>query len=209
MPTTTTRRTSSGTRTSRNSSTRTTARSNGRSASTQADQRSGLMKLFIHQVADLYYVERQLLKVLPRMADKAMSPDLAKAFTDHAVETEKQMDRLEQVFELLDRAARGKRCEAMDGILDEAKELMEEFSDDPALDAALVCAAQKVEHYEIATYGSAAAYAEELGLTDAAELLGATLTEERNADELLTELAEGVINSSADESDDDDDDEDQ
>ncbi|MGV3638434.1 MAG: ferritin-like domain-containing protein [Flavobacteriales bacterium] len=157
---------------------------------------SGLMKLFHHQLADLYYVERQLLKVLPKMADKAHHDELADFFLEHSHATEQHVERLEEIFDLLERTARGKRCEAMDGILDEAKELMEEFKDDPAMDAALVCAAQKVEHYEITTYGSLAAFAHEMGMDTVVEILEETLDEEKDADEWLSELAEGAINRS-------------
>jgi ferritin-like metal-binding protein YciE len=153
------------------------------------------MKLFNHQLADLYYVEKQLLKALPRMADKAESEQLSEAFLDHAQETEAHVDRLEQIFDDLGRTARGKRCEAMDGILEEAKDLMEDFKDDNALDAALVCAAQKVEHYEITTYGSLCAFADELGMNEVCDLLEKTLDEEKAADEKLSELAEHALNS--------------
>lgn len=155
------------------------------------------MKLFIHQLSDLYYVEKMLLKALPRMAKAADSEELSEALEMHLSETEQQVDRLEEVFEVIGRTARAKKCDAMDGILEEAKELMDEFKGDEALDAAIVAAAQKVEHYEITTYGSLCAWAEELGLDEAVSLLEETLDEEKAADDKLSELAEGGLNAEA------------
>jgi ferritin-like metal-binding protein YciE len=157
------------------------------------------MKLFTEQLQDIYYVEKQLVRGLTRMAKAAQSDDLRQAFEDHRGETETQMERLEDIFEMLDRNPKASKCEAMDGLMEEAKELMEDFSDDPALDAALVAAAQKVEHYEIATYGSLRAWAEQLGLEDAASLLEETLEEEKQTDMNLTELAVSLINEEAEE----------
>jgi len=177
-----------------------TAKGGSSSSSNKAkgkESQEGLMKLFLDQLADVLYVEKKLVKQLPKMADKCESEGLAQAFTDHLAETENQVERLEECFELLDRAARGKTCEAMDGILAEAKELMDEFKGDPALDAAIICAAQKVEHYEISTYGSLRAFAEELGLTEIAGLLQETLDEEEQADSSLSELAEARVNAQA------------
>ncbi len=158
----------------------------------------GLMKLFTDQLQDIYYVEKQLVRSLNRMARAAQNEDLRAAFEQHREETENQMERLEEVFASLDRNAKGKKCEAMDGILEEAKELMEDFEDDVALDAALVAAAQKVEHYEIATYGSLCAWAEQLGLEEALPLLEETLQEEKKTDQDLTELAVSLLNLQAD-----------
>lgn len=170
----------------------------------QSDPKEGLWKLFIHQLTDLYYVEKQLIKAIPRMADKAMDQELSEALQDHAQETEQQVERLEEVFDILERTARAKKCEAIDGILDEAKELMDEFKGDPALDAAIVCAAQKVEHYEITTYGSLSAFANELGLDDVVSLLEETLEEEKHADERLSQLAESAVNMHAKSGEDED-----
>lgn len=161
------------------------------------------MKLFTEQLQDIYYAEKQLVKSLNKMAKAAESEDLRAAFEQHRSETETQMERLEEVFESLGQTAKGKRCEAMDGLLEEAKELMEDFEDDPALDAALVAAAQKVEHYEIATYGSLCAWAEQLGLEEALPLLEETLQEEKQTDQNLTELAVGILNAEAEEGADD------
>ncbi len=169
----------------------------GRHGTVKGRQEEGLMKLFKHQLMDLYYVEKQLLKALHKMADKAHGAELSEALSEHLNETEEQVERLEEVFEIVGLTARGKRCEAIDGILDEAKELMDEFKNDEALDAAIVCAAQKVEHYEITTYGSLCAFADELGFNEVCDLLEETLDEEKNADDRLSQLAEARINSSA------------
>lgn len=156
------------------------------------------MKLFFEQLQDIYYVEKQLVRSLTRMAKATQNEDLRAAFEQHRDETEVQMERLEDVFESLDRNVKGKKCPGIDGILDEAKELMEDFEDDAALDAALVAAAQKVEHYEIATYGSLCAWAEQLGLEEALPLLEETLQEEKQTDLNLTDLAVTILNLQAD-----------
>ena len=153
--------------------------------------------MFTEQLQDIYYVEKQLLRGLSRMVKKAQSDELRMAFEEHREETQTQMERLEEVFEMLDQNAKGRKCEAMDGLLEEAKELMEDFEGDPALDAALVAAAQKVEHYEIATYGSLCAWAEQLGLEEAIPLLEETLQEEKQTDQNLTELAVSMLNQEA------------
>jgi ferritin-like metal-binding protein YciE len=168
---------------------------------------TGLRKLMEDQLADIYYAEKQVLKALPKMAKNASNEELSAAFTEHAEETQVQIERLEQVFEALGMPAKGKKCPAIDGILEEGKEIMEEFSDDVALDAGLVAAAQKVEHYEIASYGSMVAWAEQLGLDDVVGLLNETLEEEKAADEKLTGIAESVVNSEADGDDSEDEEE--
>jgi ferritin-like metal-binding protein YciE len=155
---------------------------------------STLEDLMIEQLRDLLYTERQIIKSLPKMAKKATSEDLRAAFEHHLEETEGQVERLEKVFDQLGKAARAKRCEAMDGIIDEAKSIMEEEAEPPALDAGLIAAAQKVEHYEIATYGTVATWAKQLGHREIAELLGQTQQEEKAADQKLTDLGEGSIN---------------
>ena len=153
-----------------------------------------LEDLMVEQLRDVLYSERQIIKSLPKMAKKATSKELRAAFEEHLQETEGQVERLEQVFEKLDKAARAKRCEAMDGIMDEAKSLMEEEAEPPALDAGMIAAAQKVEHYEIATYGTLATWAKQLGYDDVAKLLAQTLQEEKQADQKLSRLAESSIN---------------
>ncbi len=165
-----------------------------KTANMENDHHTGLRALFEHQLADLYYVEKQLLQELPRMAEKVVDEELQAAFDEHRDVTEKQVERLERIFELIGKPAKAKRCEAIDGILKEAKSLMSEFEDDPALDAALACAAQKVEHYEITSYGSLCAFAEELGLDQACDLIEDTLDEEKDADERLSSLAESALN---------------
>ena len=153
--------------------------------------------LLLDELRDIYHAEKQLLKALPKMAKKAHSDKLRQAFEQHLEETQGQVERLEQVFDLLDKPARGKRCEAMAGLVEEANEMIEEIKTPEVLDAALITAAQKVEHYEIASYGSVHALAEALGKTDAAKLLAETLKEEKAADEKLNKLAVSDINKSA------------
>jgi len=166
---------------------------------TTRHQSTGLMKLLEDQLADLYYVEKQLVKALPRMAKKANNEELRSAFEAHLEETQGHVNRLEQAFEHLGRPAKAKKCPAIDGILEEGKEIMEEFADDDALDAGMVAAAQKVEHYEITSYGSMKAWAEQLGLDGIVSLIEETLEEEKAADEKLTSIGETVVNIEADE----------
>jgi ferritin-like metal-binding protein YciE len=156
-----------------------------------------LQDLFVETLKDIYYAEKQILRALPKMARQAKSPDLKQAFETHRHETEGQVDRLQQIFEMLDKPARGKTCDAILGIVEEGKEVMEEFGNSPALDAGLVSAAQAVEHYEIARYGTLKAWAGQLGMKDAARLLDQTLQEEIKTDELLTELATRSVNQKA------------
>jgi ferritin-like metal-binding protein YciE len=151
-------------------------------------------ELFEETLKDIYYAEKAILKALPKMAKKASSKKLQTAFTKHQKETEKQVDRLDQVFELLGKRASGKKCPAIDGIIEEAEEVMKEAKDETIRDAAMLAAAQSVEHYEISRYGTLVAWAEKLDMPDAAELLTATLEEEKMTDEKLTALAESEIN---------------
>ena len=153
-----------------------------------------LNELFLDTLKDIYYAEKQILKALPKMAKAAQSDKLRAAFEKHYDETEGQVERLEQIFELLGKPARGKKCDAIEGILDEGKEIMEEYADTPALDAGLLAAAQAVEHYEISRYGTLRTWAEELGFGDAASLLQATLDEEKATDQTLTKIAETAVN---------------
>ena len=151
-----------------------------------------LTDLFVHELRDVLDAEKQILKALPKMAKTAASDDLKAAFEEHLEVTQKQVERLEEVFKLLDKPARGKKCLATAGLLEEASELMKEDAAPEVMDAALIGAAQKVEHYEIAAYGTLATYAKQLGMEDAAALLEATLEEEKAADEKLSELAEQI-----------------
>ena len=136
---------------------------------------------------------------MKKMASKANDKKLKEAFLSHREETEGQIKRLEDVFAILGKKAKGKKCDAIDGLLKEADGIIEDFKDDPALDAALVCAAQKVEHYEIGSYGCLVQYAEEMGMKDAAKLLEATLKEEKGADVKLTKLAVSTLNAAGEE----------
>jgi ferritin-like metal-binding protein YciE len=156
-----------------------------------------LHDLFVDELKDLYNAEHQLLKALPKMAKAASSSQLAKAFTDHLEETKGQVDRLEKVFKELDASPKGKTCKAMEGLLKEGKEAMDEGADPSVRDAALIAAAQRVEHYEMAGYGCVRTFARSLGFEKAARLLQATLDEEGAADHKLTKLAETVINAKA------------
>jgi ferritin-like metal-binding protein YciE len=153
--------------------------------------------LFLETLKDIYYAEKQILRALPKMARNAQSSELKQAFEAHKQETEGQIERLQQIFEMLDKPARGKTCDAILGLIEEGKEVMEDFAGSPALDAGLVGAAQAVEHYEIARYGTLKAWAGELGMKDAAALLDATLQEEMKTDKLLSGLARAPINKKA------------
>ena len=153
-----------------------------------------LEDLFLHDIKDLYNAENQILKALPRMAKKASSPELRRAFEQHLKQTEAQVKRLERVFGTLDEKPKGKTCKGMQGLIEEGKEMLSEDIEDDVLDAALIAAAQKVEHYEIAAYGTARTYAEMLGNDEAARLLQQTLDEEGETDKKLTKLAESVVN---------------
>jgi ferritin-like metal-binding protein YciE len=159
-------------------------------------------ELFEETLKDIYYAEKAILKALPKMAKKASSKKLQMAFTKHQKETEEQVDRLDQVFELLGKRARGKKCPAIEGIIEETEEVMKEAKDDTIRDAAMLAAAQSVEHYEISRYGTLVAWAEKLEFSEAAELLEATLDEEKLTDAKLTELAESEINVEAEETED-------
>ncbi|WP_354552794.1 ferritin-like domain-containing protein [Kaistia defluvii] len=156
-----------------------------------------LNDLFLDTLKDIYYAEKQILKALPKMARGASSPELAAAFKKHRDETEGQVDRLQQIFEILDKPARGKTCDAILGIIEEGKEVLEEYNGSMALDAGLTAAAQAVEHYEIARYGTLKSWAMTLGMEEVAALLDQTLQEEINTDRILTELGERNANTQA------------
>jgi ferritin-like metal-binding protein YciE len=156
-----------------------------------------LEKLFLEELKDIYNAEKQLLRGLPRMAKAAESPELQQAFTKHLKETEGQVQRLERVFQELGQSARGKTCKGMQGLMEEGKEVMEKDGEGAGIDAALIAAAQKVEHYEIAAYGCLRTYAQLLGLSQAEQLLQQTLDEEEATDKKLTELGQAGINQAA------------
>ncbi|MGV9008737.1 YciE/YciF ferroxidase family protein [Brevundimonas sp.] len=156
-----------------------------------------LNDLFHDTLKDIYYAERKILKSLPKMARAAQSPELKAAFEKHKDQTESQIERLQQVFEILGKPARGKTCDAIEGILAEGDEIMEEYKGSPALDAGLLAAAQAVEHYEITRYGTLKRWANELGMKDAAKLLDETLQEESQTDLDLTTIADAGVNDNA------------
>lgn len=156
-----------------------------------------LEDMFLEELKDVYNAENQILKALPRMAKKASAPELRRAFEQHLKQTEAQVQRLERVFASLDEKPKGKSCKGMQGIIEEGKEVMNEDIEDDVLDAALIAAAQKVEHYEMATYGTLRAWAETLGNQQAAKLLQQTLEEEEATDKKLTQLAEQLVNADA------------
>jgi ferritin-like metal-binding protein YciE len=162
-----------------------------------AKQAKTLDDLFHDTLKDIYYAEKKILTALPKMAKAAQSIDLRMAFEKHERETEGQVERLEQVFAMIEQPAKGKKCEAIDGIIDEGKEIMKEYKGAPALDAGLLAAAQAVEHYEISRYGTLKTWAQALGMAQAANLLDQALTEEKSTDEALTELAEASVNMEA------------
>jgi ferritin-like metal-binding protein YciE len=159
-----------------------------------SDNEKGLEELFYETLKDIYFAEKQILKALPKMAKATNSDQLRQAFETHRDQTEGHVDRLDKVFELIGRPARGKTCDAIVGIIDEGKEVMEEFSDSPALDAGLLAGAQAVEHYEISRYGTLKSWAAKLGHREAVRLLDQTLEEEKKTDVLLSKLAETSIN---------------
>ncbi|API55432.1 hypothetical protein BMW22_28460 (plasmid) [Rhizobium leguminosarum] len=153
-----------------------------------------LSDLLYETLKDIYFAENQILTALPKMAEAARSPDLKQAFQKHWEQTEGQVKRLEQIFELIGRPAKQKTCSAILGIIEESKEVMEEFKGSAALDPGLLAGAQAVEHYEISRYGTMRSWAKTLGHDEVAELLGQTLDEEESTDELLSEIAETAVN---------------
>jgi ferritin-like metal-binding protein YciE len=162
-----------------------------------AAEAKGLQDLFLNGLKDIYYAENKILQALPKMAEGSYTQEVEDAFEQHLTETEGQVQRLEQVFEMLGETPKGKECPAIDGMIAEGEEILEQYEGMAAVDAGLVAAAQAVEHYEIARYGTLVAWAGALGMAEAAELLQATLEEEEATDEALTELAEGGVNDAA------------
>jgi ferritin-like metal-binding protein YciE len=156
-----------------------------------------LEKLYINELRDLYSAENQLLKALPKMAKGAASAELKEAFENHLAETETHVERLEQIFKDLEENPKGKTCHGMKGLIEEGSEILEEEGEESVLDAGIIVAAQKVEHYEMAGYGSVRAFAQLLGQEEAAQLLQTTLDEESKANELLNQLAETTVNAEA------------
>ena len=159
-----------------------------------SEEMTTLRDLLIHELEDIFHAEKQLVKALPKMAKGASSPQLKQAIESHLEETREQVNRLEQAFRQLGEKAQGKKCEAMEGLVEEGAEMLEEDGEDSVIDAGIIAAAQKVEHYEIASYGCVCAWAKNLGENEVADLLGKTLEEEKAADEKLTEIAESSVN---------------
>jgi ferritin-like metal-binding protein YciE len=155
---------------------------------------NSLETLYVEELRDLYNAENQLLKALPKMARAASSPELKQAFEEHLDQTQEHVDRLEEIFDKLGQSPKGKKCKAMEGLIEEGSEILEEEGENSVIDAGIIAAAQKVEHYEIASYGTVCAFANMLGEEDAAELLQQTLDEEGETDKRLTELAEEIVN---------------
>ena len=156
-----------------------------------------LQELFHETLKDIYFAEKKILNALPKMAKAVQSEELKAAFEKHETETEEHVARLEKVFEEIDESPRGKTCDAIMGIIEEGQEVMKEFKGAPALDAGLLAAAQAVEHYEIARYGTLKTWAQDLGLNQSVKLLQTTLGEEKKTDETLTQLAESQVNQHA------------
>ena len=187
-------------RTTRTIARRTTGRATGarsaRRSQAETSQKE-LDDLFFEALKDVYTVEKQVLRALPKMAKAAQSDELRQAMERHVEETRGQVERLNRVFEMVGKRPTGKKCPAIEGMIEEAQELMQEFKGSDALDAGLIADAQSVEHYEITRYGTLRTWAQRLGMQEAARLLEETLAEERRTDELLTQLAEGRINQQA------------
>ena len=160
-------------------------------------KQNGLHEAFLDELADIYNAEQQLIKALPKMAKAARNDELRQAFEMHLEETEEQAQRIEEAAEALGEALQRKKCKGMEGLLEEGEDMMKEYKDNPALDAILIASAQKVEHYEIAAYGTLCAWAEQMGHSEVVEILETNLEEEKATDEKLTQLAESVANPEA------------
>jgi ferritin-like metal-binding protein YciE len=158
------------------------------------EKMESLQDLYIHELKDIYNAEKQITKALPKLIKKAKSPELKQSFEEHLQQTEGQINRLEEIFQRLDESTTGPKCQGMEGLLKEGDELLKEDATPEVLDAGIIVAAQKVEHYEIAAYGSLCTFAESLGFDEDLELLKQTIEEEKMADEKLTELAEAGVN---------------
>ncbi len=195
-------------KTNQNGQSKSTKASNG-AAEAKSDAASALGELFEAQLKDIYWAEKALVKAIPKMIKNATDEDLIAALEDHLSVTKEQVTRAEEVFDSIGVKAQGKECAAMKGLIEEAEELMEETEEGVVRDAAIIGASQKVEHYEIASYGTLRAFAVALGYDDAAELLQQTLDEEKEADEALTEIAESSINAEAVQGDGEEDDSDE
>ena len=177
---------------------RSSSAGNGKSKASNGDSNNMLQELFVDEIKDIYWAEKHLVKALPKMKKAATSPELQEAFEFHLAQTQEHVGRLEKVFELLEEKAQAKKCDAMEGLVEEGESIIDETEEGTATrDVGLIIAAQKVEHYEIATYGGLAQLAKTLGLSDVKDLLGQTLDEEKKTDEQLTSIAEANINYAA------------
>lgn len=172
-----------------------------KSSKTKPDAAQGLRDLFEDELKDIYWAEKALVKALPKMAKNATSEELINAIEEHLEVTKEHVERCEQVFEMMNKPARAKKCEAMDGLIREAQDIMESTEPGVVRDAGIISGAQKIEHYEIASYGTLCAFAKTLGETEIAALLEQTLNEEKEADQTLTGIAESTINMGAAEGD--------
>jgi ferritin-like metal-binding protein YciE len=178
----------------------TTAKSTSTRRSKSHDPKSALLNFFVDEIKDIYWAEKHLIKALPKMKKAATSPELQEAFEAHLQQTQEHVARLEEVFSMVGEKPQAKKCEAMEGLLEEGEKVIQHTEDGSATrDVGLIVSAQKVEHYEIAAYGGLAQLAKTLGRDDIKEILGTTLSEEKHADELLTEIAESNINYEASE----------
>jgi ferritin-like metal-binding protein YciE len=188
------------TRTTKKSTTTSNSKSNGRTTKPAKDNKTMLEEFFVEELKDIYWAEKHLTKALPKLAKAATSEELATAIENHKVQTDEHVSRLEEVFEMMEETARGKKCEAMEGLVKEGESVVEDTEDESATrDVALIMACQKVEHYEIATYGGLVTLAKTIGRDDVAEILAQTLAEEKETDELLTTIAESSANMEASE----------
>jgi ferritin-like metal-binding protein YciE len=181
-------------KTARKTAAKKTASKRSKSSEGYGMEESKLMKLFEEELKDIYWAEKALVKALPKMAKNATSEELSEAIETHLTETEGHVTKVEQVFEIIGKKAQAKKCEAMDGLIREAQEIMSEADDGAMMDAGIISAAQKVEHYEIASYGTLRTFAQTLGLDEAVSILEEILMEEKTCDETLTEVAESTIN---------------
>jgi ferritin-like metal-binding protein YciE len=170
------------------------SKTNGKSTTDGPNAEQGFRDLFEDELKDIYWAEKALTKAIPKMIKNTTTPDLTQALEDHLEETKGHVDRLEEAFQMLGKAARAKKCEAMDGLIKEAEEIMEDTPEGIVRDAGIISAGQKVEHYEIATYGTLCAFAKTLGEDEVASLLQQTLEEEKVANEKLTDIAESSVN---------------
>jgi len=182
------------TKSTKSTAKKTSSKSGSKSKSEPQDEQSAFRELFVEEIKDIYWAEKALAKALTKVAGKVTNEELQEAITNHQGETEEHISRLEQVFEILGEKAEGKKCEAMAGLIKESEEIISDTDSGSVRDAGIILASQKIEHYEIATYGTLSAFARILGENDIVALLEDTLSEEKTADETLSQIAESIIN---------------